>query len=357
MAVSRLFLFFVMSFIFGCISTELRMPSSVSEVYSNSEMKQSLMLAAQNKILFHFPTETLAESEKTEIDNRCRQFKAPFWSSKLSVYLNIFRTRPDLFSKFHVIEIKKGDAATVEIQKDMDQVAVLKIQYVKAESRGKVVQSTNLPCQANLAEYIGREIVKTEFEFPAPSEVQALLEKSADKKDNVPRFDFSSDFLMYLAERGTLFKFSHELSFEKLPTGQFVMVQLLNSYGEEVKNLGRSTAAKPHLNLWIQKINENSKQAELIQFFSVESDQQLKSGIKVDGEKEISKLNSGSLDLTYLFTSYHLNNDQLSFVSLENLNGCLQKFSIEEGKNYFRSPSSESEKRSYLHPGYSCPNP
>lgn len=357
MAVFRIYIFSIFIFFFGCVSNELRMPSSLSEVYSNTQMKQSLMLAAQNKILFHFPAETLAESEKSEIDNRCRQFQAPFWSSKLSIYLNIFRTRPELFSKFHIIEIKKGDAASVEIQKDMDQVSVLKIQYVKAESRGRVMQSTRLPCQANLAEYIGREIVKTEFEFPSPKEVQTFLEKSADKKENVARFNFEPDFLLYLAERGTLFKFSHELSFEKLPTGQYVMAQLLNSYSAEIRNLGKSTAAKPHLNLWIKKINENSKQAELIQFFSVENDQQLKSGIKVDGEKEISKLNSGSMDLTYLFTSYHVDNDQLSLVSLENLNGCLQKFSIEEGKNYFRSPSSESEKRSYLHPGYSCPNP
>jgi hypothetical protein len=356
MAVFRIVIFCFVCIMFGCISSELRMPSSLSEVYSNSQMKQSLMIAAQNRILFNFPAETLAESEKTEIDNRCRQFQTPFWSSKLSVYLNIFRSRPDLFSKFHVIEIKKGDAASVEIQKDMDQVSVLKIQYVKSESRGKVVQSTHLPCQGNLAEYIGREIVKTEFEFPSASDVQTTLEKSADKKENVARFDFATDFLMYLAERGTLFKFSHELSFEKLPTGQFVMAQLMNSYSEEVRKLGRSTAAKPHVNLWIKKINENSKQAELIQFFSVENDQQLKSGIKVDGEKEISKLNSGSMDLTYLFTSYHVDNDQLSYVSLENLNGCLQKFSFEEGKNYFRSPSSESDKRSYLHPGYSCPN-
>ncbi len=356
MAVFRIFIFCFVCVMFGCVSSELRMPSSLSEVYSNSQMKQSLMMAAQNRILFNLPAETLVESEKTEIDNRCRQFQNPFWSSKLSVYLNIFRSRPDLFSKFHVIEIKKGDAASVEIQKDMDQVSVLKIQYVKSESRGKVVQSTNLPCQGNLAEYIGREIAKIEFEFPSTSDVQMALEKSADKKENVARFDFSTDFLMYLAERGTLFKFSHELSFEKLPTGQYVLVQLMNSYSEEVRKLGKSTAAKPHLNLWIKKINENSKQAELIQFFSVENDQKLKSGIKVDGEKEISKLNSGSMDLTYLFTSYHVDNDQLSHVTLENLNGCLQKFSFEGGKNYFRSPSSESDKRSYLHPGYSCPN-
>lgn len=341
-------------FLTGCISNELRMPSSMSEIYSNSEMKQSLLLAAQNKILFHLPPETIAEAEKTEIDNRCRQFQQPFWSEKLSIYLNIFRNHPELLSKIHIIEIKKGDSAAAEIQRDMDQVSVLKIQYVKSENRGKVIQTTNLPCQANLAEYIGREIIKTEFDFPTAADVQSILAAAMDKKENIPRMNFSTDFLTYLAERGILFKFSHELSFEKLSNGQFVMAQMLNKYAAEVRNNGQKLSTNPHLNLWFKKISENSKQAELIQFFGVENDQKIKSGIKVDGEKEISKKNSGSVDVTYLYTSYRVDGDQLSVATLGHLNQCLQKFTTEAGKSFFRSPSSEVEKNSYLYPGYSC---
>ena len=353
MAVFRFSLFSFLIFLAACVSDDLRMPSSVSEVYSNSQMKQSLVSAAQNKILFYLPTETLNEVEKTEIDYRCRHFETPFWASKLSVYLNIFRSKPELYSKIHVIEMKKGDAPSVEIQKDMDQVSVLKIQYVKAESRGKVVRATNLPCQGTLAEYVGRDIVKTEFEFPTTAEVQTALENSTDKKD-VARFNFSPDFLTYLAERGALFKFTHELSFEKLPNGKFVMAQLLNQYASEIKTMNQLPMNQSHLNLWLKKINENSKQAELIQFFGVENDEQLRTGIKIDGEKEISKKNSGSVDLTYVFTSYHVQSDQLELASLENLNKCLQKMTIEKGSVFLRRPSSESEKDSYLSPGYIC---
>ncbi len=341
------------SILAGCISSELRMPSSVGEVYSNSQMKQSLMMAAQNKILFHLPAETIAEVEKTEIDNRCREFQAPFWAEKLSMYLNIFRSHPEYFSKINVIEIKKGDSASVQIQKDMDQVAVLKIQYVKSESRGKVIQTTNIPCQGSLAGYIGREIVKTEFELPSVAEVQLQLQSAPEKADS-KRFSFSPDFLIYLAERGILFKFSHEQSFEKLPNGDFVMVKLLNQYAKEVHELSTTPASKSHLNLWIKKINQNSKQAELIQFFSIENDQQLKTGIKVDGEKEISKKNTGSMDLTYLFVSYAIENDQLQSSTLSNLDQCLKKMTTEMNSTFLRTPSSESEKSSYLHPGYSC---
>lgn len=339
-------------FLSACISNELRMPAAVSEIYLNSGMKQSLMSAAQNKILFHLPSETIAEVEKTEIDNRCRRYENPFWAEKLSVYLNIFRSRPDLYSKIHVIEIKKGDTANAEIQKDLDQGSVLKIQYVKTENTGKVIRSTNLPCPGTLAEYIGRDITKTEFEFPTTAQVQTVLESALDRKDS-GRFSFSADFLTYLAERGTLFKYTHELSFEKLPSGQHVMVQMLNQYAEEVKNLDRNRVQKSHLNLWLKKINENSKQAELIQFFAVENDEKLKTGVKVDAEKEISKMNSGSSDVTYLFTSYHVETDQLSLVTLDNLNQCLQKMTTERG-SLFRKPASETEKTSYLYPGYSC---
>lgn len=344
---------FLFLFIGGCISNELRLPSSVSDVYSNSEMKQSLLLAAQNKILFHLPSDTISETEKTEIDNRCRKLESPFWAAKLSTYLSIFRSKPELFSKIHIIEMRKGDVASVEIQKDMDQISILKIQYVKAESRGKVTQSTNLPCQGSLAEYIGRDLVKTEFEFPTNDEVQQVLSTATEKKSS-PRFSFSSDFLTYLAERGMLFKFTHELSFEKLPNGQFVMAQLLNQYAEELKGTDQRPTSQAHMNLWIKKINENSKQAELIQFFSIENDQQLKTGVKIDGEKEISKKLSGSQDLTYLFTTYHIDGDKLQVVSLEQLNQCLQKMTTDMGAAIFRIPSSENEKTSYLYPGYSC---
>lgn len=342
--------------IYGCVSQDLRLPATAAEVYKNTDLQQSLMMAAQNNVLFVVSPEALTDLEKTEVDLKCRSFESPFWSEKLSVYLNLLRRNPEWFSRFHVLEIKKGDQASVQMQKDLDGAAVLSIQYVMTEVRGKVSYKTQLPCEGRLAESIGKDIIKTNFEFPSTDNFAKILEDSPDRA-RVERFQFANDFLMYLAERGAIFKFGHEQSFEKNSKGQYIMALALNKMATEVssRNMG-------YLNLWLKKINQNSRQAELIQMFGLVNDKEIKAGVKVDSQGEFARKTMGQPDLTYLFMTFRLEGDEVFVTSVDGFNRCLQAQSKELGSDVLgsfrtpagKNPANDEIRDSYLSPGFSC---
>ncbi|MGZ3724280.1 MAG: hypothetical protein ACXWPX_04380 [Pseudobdellovibrio sp.] len=335
-------------FIFqSCVSNYVRLPNSVAQVYSNTDIQQALMLAAQNNILINIPEATTREFEKSEIDHSCREIKEPLWSEKLSVYLNEFRKRPELLSKFHVIELKRADKSAIDIQKDLDGAVTLSIQFAKVENYGKVSFQTKLPCKGSVAEYFGRDIVKTDYTFPAIDSLVLALQALPDKKE-IPRFQFANDFLIYLAERGTMFKFTHEMSFEKTGQGKYIMAELLNKLAEETKQPFRQ-----HTNYWFKQINENSKQAQLIQMFAAIQDKELKAGVRVDTRGEISQKVFGDSDLTYLYITYTVENDAVNYVSLTQLENCLQNFTQDMSGLKLRKPAA-SDRESYLKPGYAC---
>jgi len=341
-------LFCSITFIYGCVSQDLRLPSSANEVYKNSDVQQSLMMAAQNNILFAISNESLNDYEKTEIDAKCKSTSNPFWAEKLTVYLNYMRQHPEWFSKFHVLEIKKGDHAQIQLQKDLvDGARVLSIQYVMSEVRGKVTFKTQLPCQGSLAEYIGQPLVKTDFDFPSKDQMEQVLAAAPDK-EKIDRFDFSSAFLMYLAERGAIFKFSHEQSFEKI-NKKYVLATALNKLAQEIKkqNFG-------FVNLFLKKINQNSNQAEVIQLFGLVNDKELKAGLKVDSQTgDVDFIKSQQPSLTYLYLSYRTDTDDVVVAPLTGLNLCLQEQSKFLGSS-LRKPADTSEKNSYLRPGFQC---
>jgi hypothetical protein len=331
----------------SCVSNYIRLPNSVAQVYSNGEVQQALMLAAQNNILIHVPEATTREFEKSEIDQTCRQMREPLWSEKLATYLNEFRRRPELLSRFHVIELKRGDKSDVQVQKDLDGAVTLSIQFVKVENYGKVSIQTRLPCKGSVAEYLGRDLVKTDYDFPAIDSLVLALQALPEKKP-VPRFQFANEFLLYLAERGTIMKFTHEMSFEKTAQGQYVMAELLNRLAQETKD-----AFKQHTNYWFKQINAHSKQAQLIQMFAVIPDKELKAGVRVDTRGEVSQRVHGDSDLTYLYITYNVEKDTLNYVSLNQLEKCLQTFTQDMSGFKLRKPAA-SDKESYLKPGYAC---
>lgn len=331
----------------GCANTYVRLPNSVAQVYANNDIQQGLMLAAQNNILIHIPEATTREFEKSEIDHNCRQIKEPLWSEKLSVYLNEFRKRPELLSKFHIIELKRADKSSVQIQKDLDGAITLSLQFAKIENYGKISFQTKLPCKASVAEYFGRDLIKTDYNFPEIENLVLSLQSLPDKKE-IPRFQFANDFLIFLAERGAMFKFTHEMSFEKTSQGKFIMLELLNKLAQESKQ-----DFKQYTNYWLKQINENSKQAQLIQMFALLQDKELKAGVRVDTRGEISQKVYGDSDLTYLFITYNVENDFVNFVTLAQLENCLQGFTQDMSGLKLRKPAA-SDKESYLKPGYSC---
>lgn len=334
----------------SCTSPQLRMPTSQFEVYSNDDLRASLKLAASQGILFHLPATTLQAVEITEIDPRCKSVSLPVWSERLSTYLNLFKSHPDLLSKFHVLELKQGDRKSVELQKDLvDGGMTLSIQYEKVLSPATFDLSMKLPCQGNRAEFLNRPVNKTFYEFPEVEEVRKYL-SAAVEKNAIDRFKFSNDLLHYLADRGVVLRFDHDRSLEKLSDGRFVLVEVINQLSKEVK----SFQAENHIGLWIKKINQNSDQASLIQLFSLEKGREQKAGVKVDTLGESHRRGSGDKDLTYLFSSYSVENDKITQVSMTQLSDCLLKFTKEMGPLKFRQPADEKDRESYLYPGFEC---
>ena len=356
MGLSRLkvnsYIFLSLAFtIASCTSTQLRMPSSQFEVYTNTELRNSLKLAASNGILFHLPTDTLQAYEKSEIDAKCKDRELPLWSEKVSVYLSYFKQHPELYSKFHVFELKQGDRKKIDIQKDLiDGGITLSIQYEKGESRGPVSLNSKMPCEnAARAEYIGKTITKTFYDFPANEELQTVLAAAPEKSD-IDRFKFPNDFFVYLADRGVVFKFDHDKSFEKYADNKFVFAEVVSKLSAEVRTL----TDENHFGLWIKKINQNSEQAGLIQLFALEKNRDQKTGIKVDSQGELHRKNTGEKDLTYIFSTYKVENDTVYVVGLSEVNKCLQKLTSEMGPFKFRQPADAKDRDSYLYPGYEC---
>lgn len=356
MVLSRLnvktFVFILLAFaIASCTSTQLRMPSSQYEVYTNIELRNSLKLAASNGILFHLPTDTLQAYEKSQIDSKCKDREQPLWSEKVSVYLSYFKQHPELYSKFHIFELKQGDRKKIDMQKDLiDGGITLSIQYEKGESRGVVSLNSKMPCENTArAEYIGKIITKTYYDFPTNDELQTVLSAAPEKAD-IDRFKFPNDFFVYLADRGVVFKFDHDKSFEKYGDNKFVFAEVVNKLSAEV----RSLTDENHFGLWIKKINQNSEQAGLIQLFAVEKSRDQKTGIKVDSQGELHRKNSGDKDLTYIFSTYKVENDIVYVVGLSEVNKCLQKLTSEMGPFKFRLPADAKDRDSYLYPGYEC---
>lgn len=331
----------------SCVATKIRLPSSARQVNKNENMQQLLLLAAQNNILFYIPEATTREVEKTEVSQKCREVDEPLWAEKISSYLSEFRKRPEYLNRIHIIEMKRGDIPQVQVQKDLDGAVTLSIQFVKIESRGKIGIQTKLPCNNSIAEFLNREIIKTDYQFPTTEAFNVTLQGLVERS-HVPRFQFSNLFLTYLAERGVIFKFNHEMSFEKTTKGQYVMAEILNKLGEETKQ-----PFHQYLNYWFRQISEQSSQAQVIQMFALFSDREAKSGVKVDSEGDHARRVLGESDLTYLFTTYNVENENISYVSLKQLDECLKNFTTDMSGVRLRKPAA-TEKESYLRPGYSC---
>jgi hypothetical protein len=330
----------------GCVSSTLRFPSSTEEIYGYKHLKQNLLLAAQNNVLFHIPEETLFETEKNEIDARCKEVQKPFWTEKLSVYLNMMQTNPEWFNRFHVIEIKKGDVPKVVLENDLDGATILSIQYGKVESRGVVNLKTNMPCgKSRIAEYLGKEITKTQFDFPSVPDVRKILNQAGTRK-TVKRFDFSNEFISYLAERGFILKFNHEISFEKNTMNKFVFAEVLNKLSRE---LGKRKDNK-HVNLWMKILNDARKSDEIIQMFSLENQKQLKSGLKFS----FNENHSESESYPYLYMSYNVENEVIATSDISDLNECLARIPSQKTSLFSRQPTAEILNENKYIKDYSC---
>ncbi len=330
----------------GCVNSTLRFPSSTEEIYKYSHLKQNLLMAAQNNVLFNIPQDTLFETEKNEVDSRCREVEKPFWSEKLSVYLNLMQSNPEWFTRFHVIEIKKGDTSKVVLENDLDGATVLSIQYGKVESRGLVNFKTNLPCgKTRLAEYLGKEIKKTQFEFPSINDVRQVLSAAGTRK-TIKRFDFSNQFVSYLAERGFILKFNHEISFEKNTANKYVFAEVMNKLSRELKK----RKDNKHVNLWMKILNDARKSDDIIQMFSLDNEKLIKSGLKF----AVNEGNTESESYPYLYMSYSVENELITSSEISDLNNCLAQISNQKTNLFSRQPSAEVLNENKYKKDYLC---
>lgn len=343
----RLLLTFILLILGGCISQEVRLPATASQVYKNSSVQEGLKLLALNHVLIDISDETLHLAEKSEIDQTCRHIEEPFWAEKLSDFLSEIQKRPELLGKFHILAFKKGDSTKIETQTDLDGTVTISVQYLLSETYGKVGFQTNLPCSGSLTTYIDRSIKKVDYEFPSLVQFNEALSKLPKKKE-VAAFSFDVKFLMYLAERGIFLKINPKLIFEKQVDGKLIFSNLMSKFSQQLE-----TNKLSHTNYWFKKIFDNSKQAQVMQLFGLVMDKELKYGIKIDSGGESSKRKEGEADLTYLFTSYNVENEKVNSVSLDHLEKCMNEFTLQMTGLKFRRPA-DNDQNSYLYPGYYC---
>lgn len=353
---SKLFLYFNL-FVFtlfagSCSTVGLRLPAAISKKSYNPERVAKLKKAADNGVLFVINDHVFRDVEKIEVDLKCRKTEEPDWSDRLFDYLEVFSSKPNLYRKFHVIELRKNDKPGFAIQKDLDGLSYLSIQYRKFEVTEKVSSSSELPCDGLLSEYIDKTLTRVVIEWPKPSDLTNFLISENDRPV-VERFNFDTRFINFLAERGAILKFSQELGFDKTADGKYVLLESLARLSDEVVQLEKSKSIE-HINHWMNEISQKSIQGTGVQLFQITRDNELSHGIKVDSEGEFARRMLGQYDPTYLFLSYKTESGAIILPSLKQVNKCLAELTDTMGLGFSnRRPASE-DRASFLRPGFQC---
>lgn len=344
-------------FIFSCSTSIIRLPAALSKnkVY-NPERTAKLKKAAENGVLFVINDHVFRDIEKTEVDSKCRVSDEPDWSDRLFTYLDVFSSKPNLYKKFHVIELRKSDKPGFRLQKDLDGLAYLSINYAKLESIEKIDEKTVLPCDDLNREYLNKNITQVSLRWPSPNELINFLMNEEDRAV-VERFNFDTRFLFFLAEHGAVLKFNQDLGFDKTPDGKYILVETLAQLGEQVKKIQeKNKKALPikHIEHWMYEISQKSVQGSGLQLFQITRDSELGHGIKVDSEGEFARRTQGQYDPTYLYLGYRTNSGSLQIPTLSQMDGCLSELTQMMSLGFSsRKPASE-DRSSFLKPGYSC---
>lgn len=352
-----IFITVVSFFIFSCSTSVLRVPAAFlpKKVY-NPERSAKLKKAAENGVLFVINDHVFRDVEKTEVDSKCRVSNEPEWSDRLFTYLEVFSSKPNLYKKFHVIELRKSDKPGFRLQKDLDGLVYLSINYAKIESVEKINETTVLPCDDLNADYLNKNITQISLQWPGPSELTNFLMNEEDRPV-VERFNFDTRFLYFLAEHGAVLKFNQDLGFDKTPDGKYILIETLAQLGDQVK-LIQEKNKKPipikHIEHWMYEISQKSIQGSGLQLFQITRDSELGHGIKVDSDGELVRRTQGQYDPTYLYLGYRTVSGSLQIPTLSQMDSCLSELTQVMGLGFSsRKPASE-DRASFLKPGYSC---
>lgn len=336
-------------FVAGCVSSAIRLPSSFKPKYNNSTV-DVLKVAAKNGIVFQVSDTVFRDVPTRQVD-RCRKAEAPTWSLKLMELLTMLKekNKDSYYNKFHVVDIKRGDKARVEITEDLSNVAYLTITYSKRETREKVTSSTVIPCYDTSTDFEGKDLITTNIDWPNIEEMKLALKQAPIKKD-VSSFKFNTGFLTFLAERQAILKIGPEVPFAKTKEAEPFLKIWLDKVAHEIVDLTNLE----YINYWLKEISTQSKQAGAIQFFGLYREAGASHGVQVDTVGKYSRKLNSYQEPTYMFMSFREVNGDTVTDDLKDLNLCLRDLTGVYGNPLAMGTTLETDGDSFLAPGYSC---
>ncbi len=332
----------------GLVSCTTTSPREVATTSSpNAEHLRYLQHAAEAGILFIIADGALRDVPSKQIGS-CRKSEDALWAENLYGLLEGLDRNQRLYSKIHVIEIRRGNAPTAVVEKDPSGLTRFVVSYVRHTKFEKISSLTELPCANPSGEMVNGNLETTTFDWPLKEYAISTLAEARDKP-NLEKFQFDKKLLLFLADHLTLLRVTPEQLTEKNAAGEYTLGLLLNRVGTEL-------AAHPkmeHVEFWLTEIGIRSKQAMGLEFFSFVAKEALSYGIKVDSTGKFARKINNYSEPTYLYLTYKTENNSLTGPGLQDLNTCLASLSA-----LYRTPNFvntfETDKESYLYPGYHC---
>lgn len=332
----------------SCSSLPTREPQSSAPEY-NPERQRLLKLAASNGVMFLISDGTIHDVPMLSAGDRCRKAEEGPWVEQVYSVLRAFQAEPKLLSKIHFIEFRRGDRPGAEISKDLDGAVSLVVLYGKIETRSKIVTLSEIPCSDGTMDYLGKELVHTSFDWPESSAITGAV-ANLPERPKVPRLEYDHAFPVWLAEHLTLVRLTPELAFEKTPSGNSFLVEVMDGMGKEI------TAApkQPTIEFWLKELSAKSTIGAGLKFFSFKRDLVKSSGLLVDSGNKLNRKMTGAAEPTYLFVTYRVSNGRFKYAGLAELSKCLKSF-----LQTYRSPLAsmntyDMAPENFLSPGHSC---
>lgn len=346
-------------FVMGCVSSTIRLPASFKPKY-NTGTVELLKLAANHGVVFQVSDSVFRDVPARQVD-RCRKAEAPTWTTELVEVLTVLKdkekeiekdkskAKESYYGKFHIVDIKRGDKARVEMTEDLSHVAYLTITYSKRETRDKVGPSTVVPCYDSGTDYEGKDLITTNIDWPNSEELKLALKQAPVKKD-VSNFKLNPAFLNFLAERQTILKIGPEVPFAKTKDAEPFLKVWLEKMAQEI----REPSNLEYISYWLKEISTHSRQAGVIQFFGLYRESDAAHGVQVDTVGKYSRKLNGYQEPTYMFMSYGESGGDAVSDDLKDLNVCLQNLTGIYSNPLAMGTTLESDGDSFLAPGYSC---
>lgn len=332
----------------SCTNKTVREPAAKKYSY-DQHSSDLLRQAAKQGIVFQIGQKAFYDNEILYADEKCNKTLKPTWASQLLNYLSYLNKNPELYKKFHIIDIRRGDSASVIIEKDLDGAQILKIEYSKKEIRKKIELLSEVPCDGDVNSWLEKDITITTYEWPKEDKFISSI-KAFEDKQKLERFNFKTDYLVYLADRATILLVDPASVFEKLLSGENFLPLFMN---EKAKQVSDSFKYK-YTDYWLNEISKHSIQGEDIRFVQLKQDSNLKSGLLLDSEYTVSRKAKGVKNLTSLLISYKINGDTFNVNSLDELELCLRDLYKEYSNLFNFDKKFDLTGDNFMYPGYQC---